>query len=357
MASATISNSAGPGSSIQLAPKTIQVRDAVIERCEDQTLEQMNEFVKSLLANETDELKRLGVLAARVFILRQRIMSLSSESQIVDARSLLDSTVNAMPAKDAKADDAANEPAGDDDWTRLRILKACEVNGVRFQDGVIVDVRAEDAKSLISSGKAEKHKKAEAAPISQRAEIDSPTAKAVAKPVAEAKTEIDAKADPVADPVADADTLSSPPEAIAPEVDAAPAFGEADDPSFGDLDEGDSSDSGMSDEERADAAMEAIFAAAEIQEAELAEIAAAEAAAAEAAAKAEREASGIIDDTVPEEPEEPEAPEAPEVPAAAEATEATKDEDVDATDLEELAAFAGLTGGPTSDGDGDGDKK
>ena len=83
MASATISNSGGPGSTIQLAPETIRVRDAVIERCENQTLEQMNEFVKSLLANETDELKRLGVLAARVFILRQRIHNLGAEGQIV----------------------------------------------------------------------------------------------------------------------------------------------------------------------------------------------------------------------------------------------------------------------------------
>ena len=49
MASATISNSGGPGSTIQLAPETIRVRDAVIARCENQTLEQMNEFVKSLL--------------------------------------------------------------------------------------------------------------------------------------------------------------------------------------------------------------------------------------------------------------------------------------------------------------------
>ena len=52
----------------------------------------MNEFVKSLLANETDELKRLGVLAARVFILRQRIHSLGTEGQIVNATDLLDGT-------------------------------------------------------------------------------------------------------------------------------------------------------------------------------------------------------------------------------------------------------------------------
>ena len=106
----------------------------------------------------------------------------------------------------------------------------------------------------------------------------------------------------------------------------------------------------MSDEERADAAMEAIFADAENQEAELAEIAAAEAAAAEAASKDEREASGIIDYTVPEVTEEPKVTEEPETSEAPEVTELS---DFDASDLEELAAFAGLTGEPTLDGDGD----
>ena len=76
MARTTLSNSAGPGSSTPLAPETIKVRDAVIAKCNDQSLDEMNEFVKGLLDRETDELKRLGILAARVYILRQRIMAL-----------------------------------------------------------------------------------------------------------------------------------------------------------------------------------------------------------------------------------------------------------------------------------------
>ena len=64
----------------------------------------------------------------------------------------------------------------------------------------------------------------------------------------------------------------------------------------------DNSTPGLSDEERADEAMEAIFAAAEKQEAEIAEAAAKAAAEAEAAAKAAAEAEaaarGIIDDTI-----------------------------------------------------------
>ena len=77
MAASTIPNSGGPGSSIELSPVTIAVRDKVIEKFVDQPLDEMNESVKQLLSREEDEQKRLGILAARVYILRQRITKIS----------------------------------------------------------------------------------------------------------------------------------------------------------------------------------------------------------------------------------------------------------------------------------------
>ena len=65
MAASTIPNSAGPGSSVELSPVTIAVRDKVIEKFADQPLDEMNESVKALLSKEEDEQKRLGILAAR----------------------------------------------------------------------------------------------------------------------------------------------------------------------------------------------------------------------------------------------------------------------------------------------------
>ncbi len=135
----------------------------------------------------------------------------------------------------------------------------------------------------------------------------------------------------------------------------------------------DGSTPGLSDEERADEAMEAIFAAADKQEAELAEAAAKAAAEAEAAAKAAAEAEiaarGIIDDTVESEPEkteesentstqgEPEnAPEEKEEPDEAPPELEATEIGVDSSDLEELAAFAGLTGEPSAPGSGGDDK-
>ena len=180
MASATIPNSAGPGSSVQLDPKTIKVRDAVIARCETQTLEQMNEFVKSLLAQEKDEMKRLGILAARVFILRQRIQNLGGDPVAIDAKKLIAGEDEQKPETKASTDEGETETGPDQGWTRLRIIKDCEVNGVRFFEGVIVDVMADDANRLIENGSAEQQTKSapEAAEKSEASEAETKEASA-----------------------------------------------------------------------------------------------------------------------------------------------------------------------------------
>ena len=146
MAASTISNSGGPGSSTQLSPITIKVRDKIIEQFSNQSLDEINNSLKQLLANEEDEQKRLGVLAARVFILRQRIASLSGE----EARIM-------SSAKSPKTADLGNDVAtADAEWTRLRIIKDCEVNGVRFPKGFVIDVKSGDALKLIEAGNAER---------------------------------------------------------------------------------------------------------------------------------------------------------------------------------------------------------
>ena len=366
MASATISNSGGPGSTIQLAPETIRVRDAVIARCENQTLEQMNEFVKSLLVNETDELKRLGVLAARVFILRQRINSLGTEGQIVDAKDLLDGTyVSDMATIGAEAPPEAPARSG---WTRLRILKECEVNDVRFFGGAIVDVRAEDAEPLIKSGDAEiqqESKPATPAPAATRSDDGEPPAKVSTKATPAIEDPVPTKTLEASPPI-EAGATPATMEPAEPTPEAIPA----DTISPADLNKPfeDNSTPDLSDEERADEAMNAIFAAADIQEAELAEAAARaaaeEEAAAKAAAEAEAAARGIIDDTEEPEADATAAEDAtPAVPPEAAPPELAADDapaeldaieiGVDSSDLDELAAFAGLTGEPTVPGDTD----
>ena len=154
MAASTIPKSGGPGSSIELSPVTIAVRDKVIEKFADQPLDEMNNSVKNLLTHEEDEQKRLGILAARVYILRQRIANIAGGEQERVITSASPKADDLMPS-DTNATEGATNEAEASEWTRLRILDDCEVNGVRFPKTVIIDVKSEDAEKLISSGKAE----------------------------------------------------------------------------------------------------------------------------------------------------------------------------------------------------------
>jgi len=170
MAASTISNSGGPGSSVRLSPMTIKVRDKIIEQYADQSLDAINESLKRLLSNEEDEQKRLGVLAARVYILRQRISKLSNTD---------DTTV--MLAKSPNSANLDADPVEtNSDWTRLRIIEDCEVNGVRFPKSVIIDVKSADALRLVDAGNAEPVE-AESTPMLASAVADKAAASNIAQ--------------------------------------------------------------------------------------------------------------------------------------------------------------------------------
>ena len=166
MAASTIPNSGGPGSPIELSPITIAVRDKVIEKFAGQPLDEMNSSVKALLSTEEDEQKRLGILAARVYILRQRILSIAE----VDPDRVV---ISSSPKTKDLVDDNANDTDDNDsesvtgEWTRLRILEDCEVNGVRFPKTVIIDVQNADAERLLEKGKAELIERSEPDPAQE----------------------------------------------------------------------------------------------------------------------------------------------------------------------------------------------
>ena len=229
MAASTIPNSGGPGSSVELSPVTIAVRDKVIEKFAGQPLDEMNSSVKALLSTEEDEQKRLGILAARVYILRQRIMSIAEgEPERV--------VTSASPKPKDLAGEEATDAGGDSetttsDWTRLRILEDCEVNGVRFPKTVIIDVKSADAERLVENGKAELIEESEPAQAVSEAEAEleaapeagiDPPAEDAAPSATETQPEDEAAADDQpeeasAEPTADeelSDTKADDPSAM-----------------------------------------------------------------------------------------------------------------------------------------------
>jgi hypothetical protein len=146
-------------SPIKLDPETIKIRNALIEKFSDKSIEDLNTFIDDALIVERDEFKRLGLLAARVHILRQRVLALKAFNR--------DDTIKELPSTHLTLPDVRfpdlNITVDDDhldendtitDWRSLKMIEPGEVNGVRFFKGTMINASAEDADRLISSGKA-----------------------------------------------------------------------------------------------------------------------------------------------------------------------------------------------------------
>ncbi|MDC1051099.1 hypothetical protein OAQ76_00055 [bacterium] len=151
--------SAEMSSPIKLAPEIIKIRDALIEKFSDKPIEDLNTFIDDALIVEKDEFKRLGLLAARVHILRQRVLTLKTFNR--------DDTMGKIPSVQLTPpgdqflehnisieDDHREENDNITEWQTLKMIEPGEVNGVRFFKGTIIDASTEDADRLISSGKA-----------------------------------------------------------------------------------------------------------------------------------------------------------------------------------------------------------
>jgi hypothetical protein len=158
MSTASLSDGAGPGSSISLAPETIRVRNALIEKFSGEPLEDMQNFVVNALAHETDELRRLGILAARIYLLRNRVAKLKEFNRDAELPSIpkLDTTTLSLslPGEEPVITDDAPIEEQAERWSRIKMTEPGEVNGVRFLAGTIIDAKKADADKLIDSGRA-----------------------------------------------------------------------------------------------------------------------------------------------------------------------------------------------------------
>ena len=143
----------------KLAPETIKIRNALIEKFSYQPIEEMNRFIQSALDVETDELKRLGLLAARVYILRQKVLSLKAFVRDDTMENPPEITLTPPDESTAEVDfeideEQHTEESSSDEWCSLRMIEPGEVNGVRFFKGTVINAKAADSARLISSGKA-----------------------------------------------------------------------------------------------------------------------------------------------------------------------------------------------------------
>jgi hypothetical protein len=109
------------------------VRNALIEKFTGEPLDEMNHFMNTALAAETNELRRIGILAARIFLLRTRIANLQDFNRDPSLPNISEINVGEldlgganMHAVDNNDDNVAKI---EDGWARLKMTSPGEIQG------------------------------------------------------------------------------------------------------------------------------------------------------------------------------------------------------------------------------------
>ena len=128
----------------------VKKRDSFLSKFKDLALDKLSLKLKELLINESDEIIRIVILASRVETIRKRIQQINPVTLTPKKIIQNDQTMTTEQNNETKiSDDNKNQ-----DWIRVIITENTEVNGVRFPQGIQVDVTKSDSERLINSGKA-----------------------------------------------------------------------------------------------------------------------------------------------------------------------------------------------------------
>ena len=134
-----------------LSPSIIEIRNSFLEKFQNEKLEMISKKLDQLFDVEKDPVKRIMLLASRVETIRKRIEQISNDEnktlKIVENSNLEDENK-------LEENTETNEKTTSESWVRVIMKESTEVNGVRFPEGIQIDVTEDDSKKLIDSGKA-----------------------------------------------------------------------------------------------------------------------------------------------------------------------------------------------------------
>ena len=134
-----------------LSPSILQVRNSFLEQFKNEQLENISKKLDQLFDVEKDPIKRIVLLASRVDTIRKRIeLIYRDDYKIKKITELSEDKKEEITENDTEK----NEKNNSESWIRVIMKESTEVNGVRFPEGIQIDVTEEDSKKLIESGKA-----------------------------------------------------------------------------------------------------------------------------------------------------------------------------------------------------------
>ena len=137
------------------SPSILEIRNSFLEKFKNEKLDIISKKLTELFDVEKDPVKKIVLLASRVETIRKRIDQIhqdENKSKIIHESSI--ETSNEEKVVQAENDTEKNEKSNSEKWIRVIMKESTEVNGVRFPEGIQIDVTEDDSKKLIESGKA-----------------------------------------------------------------------------------------------------------------------------------------------------------------------------------------------------------
>ena len=138
-----------------LAPSILEIRNSILEKFKNEKLDIISKKLTQLFYAEKDPVKKIVLLASRVETIRKRIDQIhqdENKTKMIHESSI--KTSNEEKVVQAESDTEKNKKSDSETWIRVIMKESTEVNGVRFPEGIQIDVTEDDSKKLIESGKA-----------------------------------------------------------------------------------------------------------------------------------------------------------------------------------------------------------
>ena len=138
-----------------LAPSILEIRNSFLEKFKNEKLDIISKKLTELFNVEKDPVKKIVLLASRVETIRKRIDQIhQDENKTKIIQKISNESSNEDKVVQAEGDTDKNEKSNSETWIRVIMKESTEVNGVRFPEGIQIDVTEADSKKLIESGKA-----------------------------------------------------------------------------------------------------------------------------------------------------------------------------------------------------------
>ena len=146
-----------------LSPNMLKARNEILVKIGDCTFDKALEEVKFLLKNEKNTSTRLALLAAKSWIIRNKVYAMVHEPFVYSLDEL--ENTNIFSNEDDgdtdggldglfDDDDSDGDGDGDGDEVEVSIIKSTTLNGVKLKKDMIIKASQDDAEKLVSENKA-----------------------------------------------------------------------------------------------------------------------------------------------------------------------------------------------------------